>query len=282
MKTIPQISLGSRLGSEELPKNQADILSYINRYLDNMKMFKGSLGPELSKLRDRIPSELAAGVKGDFVSLAFKLDEISKCVRVRNIQDILDRSSESRDDAIKRSISSLDMTLSRDETEELNEMLNFMLGAMDIESVGWVDTECFESLLLLKTQTPAVVPLAEQIKSRYHSLLAVDDDFVTLVSDNIRDYLLTSSRDRQQNLDDESEVQDSEIAIVKRVISTFCGDDLYKRFKFERFFETIGGDRAPRIHVNEDEIHIRIVRSCLLVLCDKYDDTALEGLRLYA
>ena len=128
--TIPIISLGVRPGSDEMPKNQADILSYIEHYLDNMDVFKDNTSDEVSELRMRIPNELAAGVKGDFVSLTYKLEEISKCTRVRQIEQVLGRASETREEAIKRGVNNLNASLNRDEIEELNEILNFVIGAM--------------------------------------------------------------------------------------------------------------------------------------------------------
>ena len=281
--SIPEVALGSRPGSAEMPINEHDIVSYIDSRIKNMDIFQTSANDEVTALQNRIPAELAAGVKGDFVRLSYKLNEISRCTRVRQIELILERANETREDAIKRQISSLNASLSKDEIEELNEILNWLLGAIDVEAVGWVDTECLEGVLLLKTGTPAVVSLAKQITSKYASLLDLDKrDFVTLVSDDIRQYLVSTARMFQQMQPLSSEVQVAEIAIVKRVIGTFCGDDLYKRFNFEAFFESLGGEKAAKIQIDERSVHYRILHSCLVVLCEKPSEPSLKSLREYA
>jgi hypothetical protein len=279
--SIPEVSLGSK------PINEDDIIHYIDSRLRNMDIFQTSANEEVSALQNRIPSELAAGVKGDFVRLGYKLDEISRCTRVRQISEILERASETREVAIKRQISTLNSSLTRDEIEDLNEILSWILGAIDVEAIGYVDTECLEGVLLLKTGTPAVVSLSKQIKSKYTSLLELsksgDFELVTLVSDDIRQYLVTSARERSKIQAPNNEVQAAEVAIVKRVVSTFCGDDLYKRFNFESFFDSRGGEKAAKIHIDEMSMHVKILRACLVVLCDKLeDDKDLKSLREYA
>ena len=108
------------------------------------------------------------------------------------------------------------------------------------------------------------------------------DDFVTLVSDDVKEHLISAARKERQLQRPNVEVQEAEIAIVKRVVNTFCGDDLYKRFNFEDFFTSIGGEKALQIHVDEDAIHARIVQTCLTTLCEKHDDESLSSLRDYA
>ena len=248
-----------------------------------MDTFRGTISPEASALRDRIPSELAIGVRGDFVTLGYNLEEIKTARTVRQTEEILDRANETREDAIAREIKNLNQTLSREEIDEVNEMLNWIMGAMEVGSLGWVDTKCLQGLLLLKTETAALVSLATQITSNYGALLqANESEFVTLVSDNIGDYLLVSSRDDRQIQHSNVEVQETEVAIIKRVVNTFCGDDLYRRFNFEKFFDSIGGEKALRIDVDEDAVHIKIILACLIALCDKHDDKDLIGLHDYA
>ena len=281
--SIPEVSLGTKPGVSDMPVNETDIVQFITSRLKNMDIFQTTANEEVSILQNRIPGELAAGVKGDFVRLGYKLDEISKCTRVRQIEQILERANETREDAIKRQISSLDVSLNRDEIEDLNEILNWMVGAMEVEATGWVDTECLEGVLLLKTKTPAVVSLAKQIKNKYASLLDLDKlDFVTLVSDDIRQYLLASAKEIGQIQPPNEQVQVAEIAIVKRVVSTFCGDDLYKRFNFEAFFESMGGEKAAKIQIDEKNMHAKILQTCLVALCDKPSDDDLYSLHQYA
>lgn len=281
--SMPEVSLGSKPGNSDVPINEADITQFIQSRLKNMDIFQTSANEEVSALQNRIPEVLAAGVKGDFVRLGYKLDEISKCTRVRQIEQILDRASETREDAIKRQITGLNSSLSREEIEDLNEVLIWMLGAIEIEATGWIDSECLDGVLLLKTGTPAVVSLAKQIKSKYAALLDLDrSEFVTLVSDDVRQHLLAASRESKSIQPQNNEVQAAEVAIVKRVISTFCGDDLYNRFNFESFFEALGGEKVVKVHVNEKDIHVKILQTCLVALCDKPDDDNLSSLREYA
>ena len=165
--------------------------------------------------------------------------------------------------------------------------LLYATNLVEVEAIGWVDTECLEGVLLLKTGTPAVLSLAKQIKSKYTSLLDLNKlgklEFVTLVSDDIRQYLVTSARESQQIQAPNNEVQAAEVAIVKRVVSTFCGDDLYQRFNFEAFFDSMGGEKAAKIHIDEKSMHFKILCACLVVLCDKpKDDDDLKSLREYA
>ena len=127
--SIPEVSLGSRPGSNDSPINEDDIVRYIDSRLKNMEIFQMSANEEVSALQNRIPHELAAGVKGDFVRLGYKLDEISRCTRVRQISEILERASETREVAIKRQVSTLNGSLTKDEIKDLNEILQWILGA---------------------------------------------------------------------------------------------------------------------------------------------------------
>lgn len=232
------LDLVSNGGQIEFPSielgilNQSDIYSYIDSRMDDMEILRRSNHPDIRELRSRIRDRLAEGVKGDYIKLDYKLTEISSKRRKNEIEAILERAAEDREEAITRVVKKLNDSLGEEDIEELNEILLWVIGAKEQMTVEHLD-----AALRVKTKDTSLVSLDEQIEEKYNGLLEISrsDKVVTLVSDNMEEYLRGSSDSTEDLRDSRDTLHKSEVTIVRKFLNMVCDEDLYARFGFGEY-----------------------------------------------
>ena len=253
--SVARVNLGVR--------NEDDIQKYIEDKMNHMEILKRTGQSEIQALRSQILTALVQGVQGDFIKLNYKLSEINTKRRKKEIEDVLEYAGEDRQDTITRAIEQLDKRLGQEDIQDLNELLTWVLGH------GYPLLSELEELLLLKNGEPSLVPLEEQIQSKFSDLLQVsEDDVVTLRSDSIKDYLRTKSKAAEDiSSGSSAALHPSEVAIVRRFLQSVCDDDLFQKFGFEDFFKRKLTKRGMIIHVNMENLPIGMVTTCLEAIC---------------
>ena len=276
----PEIDLTTSPNTDQSFVNEDDLLLYTEDRLNRMDRFQDADNQELVELKGRIKAKLSEGARGDYSALDYRLDDISRSRTVRQVEEILERASESRTQEIAREISQLNDTLSKDEIREVNEILLWYSA-----SFKYFNVKQFEAILSLKAETQSLISLEKQIRDRYSGLFDIDEDkMVTLRTDDITEYLTQSNEqnDAKENGSGRSSnatFEEGEVSLVKRILkihfnTVFGGEDVYQRFRFDEFFESKLGDQAVRIRLmSMDECHVRAALGCLVILCDKPDDS---------
>lgn len=250
--------------------NEEDLLQVTGKRLDAMRHLPWSSDKELQGLRMELPKRLVRGVQGNFVSLGFRLAEIEQCSSVEGIREILDRADEDVSKFLMRETANLNRSLDGRERDELNEILIWALGCIDPPSC-----EMLEAVLQLKCEKRVFVH--KQILGPFRPLLTLDErDSVVLRSDDVESVVTGGSKQISKD------VLAAEIAVIRKVVKTFCEEDLYDRFGFHDFFEDRVGTNAGRIHVSKAEVHVNILRICLQAIGQRREGSSHAQLQNYA
>jgi hypothetical protein len=145
-------------------------------------------------------------------------------------------------------------------------------------------------------------PLLDRIRERYSDIFFIRDaedqenlSYVELRSDEIEVFLnkaqeqaLALGRDVTRR-SGEGGFQEAEIALMERIIKAHMlhvfgedGKGIYERYAFADFFDSKRGPTATQIHFHKEHAHVVMARSCLISLCDKYDEVEFGPLHDYA
>ena len=260
-------------------KNRDDMVKFINDRMDKMDILSGSTD-QISSLRSEILESLTKETSGDFVQVGLLLDDISGKQRPGEIRDILSRSGENRSDTIVRKIDYLNDSLSDEDISDLNTLLTWV-----VNSLRPLTLEELEAVLFLKSREPSLRPLGEKIRDQYSSIFRIAAACVYLVSGSIGDFLLEGSapegEDSSASLDDTGDVNEAEVRIVSRFLSSVCDPQLFKKFGFEEFFQRKLKGKSVRVGIDSETAHLTIVSGCLEVICSG-DTPELDPLLEYA
>ncbi|KAF7192420.1 hypothetical protein HII31_06452 [Pseudocercospora fuligena] len=287
---LPEIDIAAPGRQSSL--NEEDILAYAQYRLDNMTTFHSKdekMIERVQDLKERAKRELAAGVYGDFLALDYKLDDLANLRNFGQVQEVLDRAKEGRSEAIARKVEQLNEILSKDEIEEVNELIMWTTTAYTDLSLHQYDL-----ILRLKTGVQTLISLEKQVTEKYRSIFAVDEGYVALRSEDIREHLYSSAKMPEEDgtlqigQQKSAPLQEGEVALVRKILKThfrnvFGEEDVYRRFAFDAFFDSKLGDRKVQIYLTSvDGSHVRLAQACLVVVCDKLADEDFRPLHNYA
>jgi hypothetical protein len=260
-------------------KNSDDMEKFIVDRMDKMEILSGQ-SDQVVTLRREILQALTTQTHGDFVNVGLMLHEISGKQRPGEVRDILSRSGGNRSDTIVRKMELLNETLSDEDISDLNDLLTWVVFAFRPLTL-----QELEAVLFLKSRESSLRPLAEKIVDHYSSLLKImgepnpttkiiaPSSIVLLVSDSIEDFLRTKpGRDTAEDEQDKSlrgDVNETEVRIVKRFLESVCDPTLFKKFGFDVFFQRKLKGKTARVGVDIESAHLKIVISCLDVICSE-------------
>jgi hypothetical protein len=272
-------------------KNSDDIEKFIIDRMNKMEILSGASDQVLS-LRREILQALTTQTHGDFVNVGLMLHEISGKQRPGEIRDILSRSGGNRSDTIARKIELLNETLSDEDISDLNDLLTWVVFALRPLTL-----QELEAVLFLKARESSLRPLAEKIIDQYSSLFKVWGEphpttkiippysRVLLVSDSIEEFLRTKpdsgTAEDEQDFNSTGDVNEIEVSIVKRFLELVCDPKLFNKFGFDDFFQRKLKGKTARVGVDIESAHLKIVTSCLDVICSE-QSPALAPLLDYA
>lgn len=117
--------------------------------------------------------------------------------------------------------------------------------------------------------------------------------FIVLRSDEIQKFLLRPEQQLSMAGPDtthrstETGLQEAEIAVMERIIKAHLvytfgeGEDMWAKYQFDEFFEAKRGPSRAQIQLFRERAHVVIARSCLVALCDKFDEPEFARLQVY-
>ncbi|KAK2616359.1 hypothetical protein QQS21_000793 [Conoideocrella luteorostrata] len=275
-------TLSSSLGAclERMPlgvRNQDDIVSYIETSMDNMKALKNRTDPQTANLRQQIVKALVDGAAGDFVKLRYNLLDIGSQHRVSSIEETLRHAAEDRIETIGREISSLNNSLSAEDIDDLNTLLEWVIGGAGVGTPFTVET--LEQVLLFKNGQKSLISLKDQISQDYSGVfsivreLATGKSHVALRSSSLQDYFKKQRQDFETAMAENAPIHPKEMAIVRRVLKMACDEELYDKFGFEEFFSRRVSSLSNTIHIDFSTVHLRILLCLLEAIVNKGTDT---------
>ena len=268
--------------SPEPLMNEADLVAFTRNRIEFMCKDKEYMAATLRDPTLDAVSTLAAGVRGNYSNLEVKLDQINACDDGQEVSTIIKQATEDPVETLKRDVDSLYDTLTTDELEELNQLLLWVTGAFESTDIKLLKAAIGNKTLWLEKHIP----------EKFYKLLSLDDKTSEVVvrRSELIDVLskgeIANDHEDATNMTSQPPnmvLQRNEIEIVERVVRTFCGDELYDKFGFKKFFNTKAGQKDVRIHLPDDTtVNMVIFRRCLEALCQNQEDEMLAPLRQYS
>ncbi|EGD98293.1 hypothetical protein TESG_05672 [Trichophyton tonsurans CBS 112818] len=276
-ETAPGVSLSTiELGI----RNKEDIEKYIEMRMDNMEILKNKEKPEIIEIRDLIKTGLGKGTQGDYFQLNYLLTEISKKRRKKEIQEVLEHAGEDREATIAREIDRLNHTLGYEDIQDLVAILSWIMGARRAPFL-----KTLEGVLLIKNGEASLMPLEEQVRTKYSSLLEIAEyDSVILRSKAIREFFNKQTKRETNEAIAKTELHPAEVAIVRRFLNSVCDKELFEKFGFEEFFKSKLGSKSASIRVNVETVKIYVILVGMKSVVSDRDEelTALRNAHFYS
>ncbi|ETN43323.1 uncharacterized protein HMPREF1541_02482 [Cyphellophora europaea CBS 101466] len=251
-----------------------DVALFVQDRLDNMSLLEGS-SDSVKKLRQEVFSTLTTNVKGDFVHAGLLLKEISTKQWPAEIREVLASAQHGgqRSDTIAREVTRCDSTLSAQQIRDLNVLLLWVMSARQTLTIDEL-----EATLFLSNRESSLRSLRDQIHEKYSTFFHLDETLsstrVSLSSDSIRQYFAEASRHEQLAVLTSSRIQEVEVKIVKRFLSSVCDEELYAKFDFDDFFSRKLNFTAASVHVNLETAGASLLSGCLQALTSPEKETA--------
>ncbi|KAH7027119.1 hypothetical protein B0J12DRAFT_358165 [Macrophomina phaseolina] len=270
--------------------NRSDLRKFISR---KMQKICESWEPnsDNEEYRKHIAEELLNKTDGDYEKLNLTLLDISQKAGKDEIDRILGRVGEPREEAIKREVDRLQRTLSEREIDSLNEILPWIV----LPKYDWPTMMELKAVLFLKHGNRPLMSLQKLIREKYAPLLIVDGKLVRSYS-TMKYFKRSKKGDVSSGPEFETpatakqtplqgtilapladlsthsvtcQVHNLEIAMVKKFLSAVCDEKLFDRFGFNNFFERLQNPSGKVIHFERVDGHARIILACLKALCSQ-------------
>lgn len=240
---------------------------------------EGRPGREKQDLKEKFKAKLLENPTGNYLDLNSFFEEL-RYTPDNELESLLKRDPLfGPKQQIERKLKKLRKDLSDEETEDLNEILAWIV----LSSGGWPTLKQLEAVLRLK-HGPVSSAAGDHIINRYQILLSRDGDMVC--SSAVREYFLDlhkqqrttrfSARPEAQGPNGGQTPHPKEIAVVKDILKSFRGGELYTRFGFKQFFQERLSARPPEINIGHVDGHMRIIFCLLRSFCPEHrEDSAV-------
>ncbi|EFR01479.1 hypothetical protein MGYG_04487 [Nannizzia gypsea CBS 118893] len=261
-------------------RNKEDIEKFIEMRMDNMEILKNKEKPEIMELRDLVKTGLGKGTQGDYFQLNYLLAEISKKRRKKEIQEVLEHAGEDREATIAREIDRLNHTLGYEDIQDLVAILSWTMGA---KRAPFLKT--LEGVLLIKNGEASLMPLEEQVRTKYSALLEIAEyNSVILRSKAIREFFNKQTKQETKDAIANTELHPAEVAIVRRFLNSVCDKELFDKFGFEEFFKSKLGSKSASIRVNMETLKVHVILVGMKSVANERDEEmqALRNAHFYS
>jgi hypothetical protein len=239
----------------------------------------GEKKPDLKTLltEEKI-KKLVAGVRGHYDLLEVKLTQINACDTEQKIQEVIDSVGDDLTASIRSSLKVFCASLSAEHIQQLNELLIWVVGGKTS------DVSLLQSVLYLAFRKNFM--LRDMISTVFSGLLILSEDKVQLKSDQALQILREENASHFKISRSDStatELSQAEINLCSEIIKNVCGSQVYGKFKFDDFFDSLAGKHRAFVHIDDDNaLNVAITRSSLQALCESKEDKSLERLRIHA
>jgi hypothetical protein len=164
-----------------------------------------------------------------------------------------------------------------------------------IGAFAWLMPTTLQAILRLSATTKSLIPLEKLIEDRYSCLFSLEEGdngmVVKMKSDDIERYLVDRDKEATESKENEEQAtggfEAAEIALIKRIIKThfnniFGGPEMFDKYKFDSFFDSKMEVTSVKVHYQSKDLHLKILRECLVAICEKTEEPDFSTLRGYA
>lgn len=264
--------------------NVQDIELYIKNRMDEMDMLKVSDSPKVSEIRDEILSTLKAKTAGDYYKLVPALDDIEESNGDESeIRRCLEQAGETRPERIKATIDKLNVTRTKKEIDEINEIIIWVQSSFE-----WLSPNEMEAALALRFnntsgQQTSLLTMESKIRNKYSLFTIGVNGYIVYSLPEYAENIPHKKRERSSDgvSDSMGEIQPAEIHMLKHYLRNICPKDVYEKFGFEEFFDLKLVRKGTYIYQDTDNAHMILALRCLNCLVEQRTEKT-ELLHSYA
>jgi hypothetical protein len=256
--------------------NSSDLEAFAVARVEEMANKKPDLESVMTETNVK---KLVAGVHGHYEHLEARMVQIDTCDTEQKIQSVIDSIGDDLRTSVHSSLKvSIDL-LGPEQVEQLNELLIWIVAGKDT-SIKFLQSALY--LAFHKT-----FMLRDLIATTFSGLLAVDEyDCVKLKSDQLVQ-IFREENDNHLNFARPGSIVTKlaqvEINLWSHIVKNVCGAEVYGKFKFDDFFNSLAGKENTTVRIHgEDALNVIIARSLLQALCESKVEIRLEPLREHA
>ncbi|KAJ5804859.1 hypothetical protein N7474_010746 [Penicillium riverlandense] len=269
-------SRGLKCPTVSMDRNADDVRKYIDARLDKMDNLSDKGDDQVNAIRKIIQTRLYTETGGNYYMMEKTLNKISKLDLDTDIYNELDKASRSLTDHIEDDVRDLNRRRSKKELEEINEVVLWITFAKERMSI-----EKMKAVLQLKNNAASLRPLEDRL--RKFLLFEIDNNgYVNFRSEQILDKLPQRAQTAKERLQNNEEVNQGEVDILKHFLGNVCPPDLVQKLGLEEHFDQKLSPRQEQIYQEDkNNANFQLARACLHALTSETHGQ-LRVLRGYA
>jgi X-X-X-Leu-X-X-Gly heptad repeat protein len=246
--------------------------------------------PELEDILGQAKQDSLVSEIKSFKHLNAKIAHIRTCKSDQEVRTVIDRIGDDWDELLEEEVRALHLSLEATEVKQLNEILTWVIGLR--HAMGRISTplEVLQGVLWLKFGQTFF--LKTSISRIYSRLLIIDEDGdVNLKSDEYYRILSLQEKNKKSktkrknakgsNYSSGRELTRPEIEMCRRIVENAFHKHDYRRFNFDKFFQTLEEKPKTDFVIDADAAQASIFLSCIDAF-QKPAESVLKGLREYA
>ena len=262
--------------------NEADIKRFIDSELKACEVLQGA-APGISRIVHTIQEKVPRIANGSFNGVRQIIETVRKRIESgyseeQTLELISGHTLENEGEAARRIIDELNGSLSRQEIEQLNELLIWTIYAFE-----YIEVKGMRAALFLRTKTRPLQSLENKVAQKYSGLLKIEPSTDVLVMSNADLEPFFKDTKREIKKLDMEENDDPKISMkieidhvnLSKVQRFFW--DLSEKIVLERFAFTtslVENEQSVKISANPTDAHLALTRKCFdLLLEDLSEET---------
>lgn len=229
--------------------------------------------PNIKRLQTSLLDQLSGKVNSNFVAVERKLslivDSINNSKTHDEVLDVLNHDIDNDFQTLMtKRIEDLERTLTSDEIDDLNIMLNWLIYGFSSPTIREL-----EAILLLHRRSQPVMPLEKRLRNKYSTIIEISDGFAEPI-EGLRGFFRCDDRqtrktsNQQTNISLSIAMDENDRPAVKRFLW-----DLTQKFSFDDpLFTSLDSNlHRSRIGVNAADAHFGMVDSLFHFLSEDFD-----------
>lgn len=256
--------------------NHDDIEKCIDAKMDKFEELSDTDSPGIAERRRKIREQLADTVAGDYYKLNSALNAISTLDYMDDINRVIQGARTERSQQIGEEIQMLNRVRSPRQIQEINQIILWITFA--VESVS---EKLISATLYMTVGEAPLRPLTERFRTKY-LLFEVDGKGNVGFRSSKTLNAIPQRRQLHKPRQNDQEIQNGEINMVKHFLEKVCPPDVYKKLEMDEYLQQKLTQKQDQIQQEDSDTgHLLLALDCLRALT-RGRDVGIAVLQEYA
>ncbi|KAJ0419501.1 hypothetical protein BJY00DRAFT_313892 [Aspergillus carlsbadensis] len=257
--------------------NTDDISKYIENRLDRIDVLSNLENSDVVHAHRKIHSKLLDTSEGNYYTINTLLSEITDLDYVEQMIEILDGPRDSLGARIDKDIRRLEQSRTVHELKEINTVILWIMFAREP-----LTAEKMKAVLRFEMDATSLRPLEERLSQKFLLFEVNNEGYVGFRSEQIIEKIPERGHNAADRRNDETVVQESEVAVVRHFLKTVCPPQLMQKLELEDHFQNkLKGEQEKIYQDDPNTAHFKLAQACLKVLASDSAES-FKVLRGYA